>query len=150
MMASSKAWILELGGGLLAAIGERQLQHLVYRPSLHPVPRTPAHASRIMFWGEGILPLVDMARMIQGGSHSAGDLLAAVTVYQSSPRSSPEYGALALIAPPRRIEVNDKDACPLPMALAPWDGFLFNACFDRGGQPVPVLALNQVFPANTV
>ncbi len=147
MAGSSKAWVLELGGGLMAAIGERQLQHLVHQPSLHHVPRTPPHASQVLFWTKGVLPLVNMTRMILGDDNSAACLIAGVVVYQTSSSAPLGYGAISLAGPPRRIVVSDELACPLPVNLESW-GFLFNACFEWDGQPVPVLALDQVFPAN--
>jgi len=145
-MSEVNAWLLDLGEGLLAAVGELELVHLLPdAPALFDVPQSPAYCRKVLVWQQEILPLMNLATRLLGRPAARGGGLVAVTAYQERPGADPSYGALMLSAPPVRVRVADSQACGLPEAQPGWRHMAI-ACFEREGRgPVPVLDLAKVF-----
>jgi hypothetical protein len=138
------AWLLDFGGGSHAAVGLRELLHLVPQPGLFEVPRTPRHCARALIWQNQVVPVWDVLAWLRPGVRADGAGLAAIVGYQSRRGQAPQFGALLLAEPPGRIDVSDDQACGLPPDQPRW-GEIANSCFRHRDAPVAVLDLPKMF-----
>ncbi len=145
----SIAWLLDFGGGELAAVGKRELLHLVPQPELFAVPRTPRHCSRTLIWQSRVVPVWDVRAWLAAGHCTESAPLAAVVGYQARAGQSPQFGALLLTEPPERITVADADACDPPGEPSGWRE-LASSCFRHDGDPVAILDLPRMYSADLV
>ena len=151
-MSTVNAWMLDLGGGLHAAVGEREMIHVLPdAPTLYQIPQSPSHCRQVLVWQGTVLPLMDLSKRLPAGISDTPDTaigsreLVVITAFQGHPGDEPRHGALLLRGMPVRIRVSDTDACDLPEPLQPWRPYAI-ACFDHSGTgPVPVLNLHGVF-----
>ncbi len=141
-MARTNAWLLDFGGSCRAAVGTRELLHLVDTPATFPVPCTPDYCCRVVFWQERLLPVMDIAARLGAAPRSAPFL--AVVGYQHRRGESPQFGALTLASPPQQLAVSDEQACALPAQGGAWRE-LAVSCFEHQGVPIPVLNLSRIF-----
>lgn len=141
-MSRMNAWLLNLGGSCQAAVGTRELLHLIDAPVTFEVPYTPAYCRRVVFWQERMLPVMDIPAK-QGNAPQNAPFLAVVG-YQRQRGEYPQFGALMLASPPQQIEVSDEQACPLPGEAQCWKELAIS-CFDHRGEAVPVLDINRIF-----
>jgi hypothetical protein len=142
----SIAWLLDFGDGEIAAVGKRELLHLVPQPEIFEVPRTPRHCSRALIWQSRVVPVWDVRAWLAPGTRTESAPLAAIVGYQSQRRQQPRFGALLLIEPPGRIAVNDSDACELSRGQPGWSKLAIS-CFLHGENPVAILDLPLMFSA---
>jgi len=147
-MSEVNAWLLDLGSGLYAAVGEPEIIHVLPDvPTLFAVPQAPAHCRQVLVWQGAIVPLMDIATRLVGrpnGVTAAGGRIV-IAAFQERPGAPARQGALLLNAAPVRIRVNDDQACELPQAPPAWRR-LAAACFEHSQRgPVPVLDLPAVF-----
>lgn len=141
-MERCNAWLLEFGRGERAALGQRELIELLYAPATHSVPFAPTQCPRILFWGSGVLPVLNLDAVL-GYPRSGQEMkFVGVVGFQTSPDEPTQFAALVLAAPPVRIEVSDEDACPLPEKLNHWRP-LACSCFEQRGAAIPVLDLQR-------
>lgn len=143
-MSHVNAWILDFGRERRAAVGARELLHLIDVPVSFDVPCTPSYCQRVLFWQGKLLPLMDVAARLEGGGQDAS--FVAVVGYQQQRGEYPQFGALQLVAPPLKVAVSDEQACPLPDEAKAWEGLAIS-CFDYQGIAIPVLNLNRLFAA---
>jgi chemotaxis signal transduction protein len=136
------AWLLDFGDTCHAAVGTRELLHLVDAPSTFAVPCTPAYCSHIVLWQERLLPVLDIAARLGGLPRTAPFL--AVVGYQHQRGEYPQFGALRLAAPPKQLAVSDEQACRLPEGSNAWRDLAIS-CFEYQGEAVPVLDLCRIF-----
>jgi hypothetical protein len=141
-MSGKNAWVLDLGMNFRAAVGGRELLHLIDVPTTLAVPCTPLYCRRVVFWQERLLALVDLASR-QGGAAQEAQFVAVVG-YQQKRGEFPQFGGLLLASPPLQIEVSDEQACSLPEEMRSW-GELAISCFDYQGDAVPVIDLYRLF-----
>lgn len=145
-LARMNAWVLDLGGGCQAAVGAREVLHLIDTPRLFDVPLAPAYCRQVVVWQERLLPVMDVAGRLGYGMQSGPFL--AVVGYQRMRGELPQFGALVLASPPRQVSVSDEQACDLPEEALHWKTLAIS-CFDHQGDAVPVLNLSRAFgPAN--
>lgn len=140
----STAWLLQLDDRFQAAVGEREMIHLIELPLLLEVPKAPRHCRQVLVWNEEILPAMDLAAWLAGRPVQRVHRLAGVFAYQEHPQAAPSYGALLLAALPARLRVSDEQACDLPEQPAGWRQ-LAVSCFKEGERPVPILDLPFIF-----
>jgi chemotaxis signal transduction protein len=140
----SAAWVLMLDRQLLAAVGERELVHLVETPILLDVPRSPPYCRQVLVWNDTVLPAMDVAAWLRGQPAQRQQTLAGVFAYQTRPGAAPEYGALLLAGIPARTRVADDQACALPKQPSGWRTLAIS-CFKQGDQPMPILDLPTIF-----
>ena len=151
----ASAWLLTMNGGRRAAVGERELVHIIADEVERVV--VPGKSERIrefIVWQNRQLPLFDVAgalRLDDSASDSmatAADNSGAIIViaaYQLSNASQVEYGALPVHVLPERIDVADDSGCELPPESAGWRG-LSHSCFKHQQHgAVPILNLGRVF-----
>ena len=143
-MGEVSAWELDLGEGLSAAVGEREMIHLISDPPpLFEIPQSPRYCRKVFIWQGKILPLIDLPMRLLGHRTVSKGLLAVVT-FQNYPEAKIRHGSLLLNSLPRRIHVDDSQVCDLPEAPSGWR-HLAIACFEQGQGPVPVLDLPSLF-----
>lgn len=140
----TSAWLLMLEPQLRAAVGERELVHLVETPTLLEVPLSPPYCRQVLVWNDTVLPAIDLAVWLRGEPVQRWQTLVGVFAYQTRPNAAPQYGALLLAAIPARIKVADEQVCDLPEKPAGWRQVAIS-CFKHGGQAVPVLDLPYLF-----
>lgn len=147
-MKEAIAWLLDLGSGLHAAVGEGELQHLLPEvPTLHRIPRSPPYCHQVLIWEGEILPVMDLAQRILARDvmRPGGTGLMAITAFQGPATAALGHGALPLDTPPMRIRVTDAQACELPEPERIWREWA-SACFEHPGHgAVPVLDLARLF-----
>lgn len=140
------AWLLNFGDGEVAAVGQRELLHLVPQSSTFEVPRVPRHCRRVLAWQNQLVPVWDILEWLRPGSAGKQAALASVVGYQSRRRQTPRFGALLLVEPPSRIEVCNSQACELDKNQLAWRGIAISSFRHDGiAQPVPVLDLPLMF-----
>ncbi|HOB62075.1 MAG TPA: hypothetical protein PKI41_08115 [Candidatus Competibacteraceae bacterium] len=140
----SSAWILALDGQRSAAVGERELVHLIETPTLLEVPCTPAYCRQALVWNDAVLPAMDLAAWLHGQPVQRWRTLAGVFAYQTRPRAMPQYGVLLLAGIPVRARVADEQACELPKKPGKWRKAAIS-CFQQGDRPIPILDLPRIF-----
>lgn len=146
-MSTATAWFIEFSTDVRAAIGERELFHLLYRPAAHPLPCSPAHCFQVIQWEDRFLPLWDLERRLDRDASRSVASLVAIVGYQGQ-EGLTEFGALSVASPPQRISVDDADACSLPENRPAWRA-IAKSCFSRAGSPVPVLDLASMFASRS-
>jgi len=141
----STAWILALDDRLRAAVGERELIHLIEAPTLLEVPLSPYYCRRAILWNNLLLPAMDLAAWLRGREQPAQQerKLAGVVAYQPQ-MGAAEYGVLLLSDIPARTHVSDTQACKLPEQPTGWRD-LATSCFLDTETPVPILDLPLIF-----
>lgn len=138
------AWLLNLGGGQRAAVGLREVLHLAYAPQLAAIPQTPPHCSRVLVFGERLLPAWDLAAWLAIAAPGRAANLAAIVGYQKERRGPVQLGALLIAEPPARIMVSDENAADLPPTPTRWRAIAMS-CFRHDDQQVPILDLRLMF-----
>ena len=151
-MSEANAWLLDLGRGRHAAVGELEMVHVLPEPpTLFEIPRTPDYCRQVLVWQGEVLPVMDIAMRLWaqpsevprplGGARD----LVAIAAFQQRPGDVPRHGGLLLRGMPARIVVSDANACELPDSLQAWRPYALS-CFDYSGVgPVPVLNLRGTF-----
>lgn len=143
-MPKSTAWVLNLGGSQLAAVGARQMLHVIETPRLLEIPETPPHCRQVLIWEDNLLPVMDLRAWLGLADAAGAPAFAGITAYQEHPGAPARSGALFLAAMPTRIQVDDEHACELPEQPAGWQ-HLALSCFMHQGQAVPILNLTYIF-----
>ncbi len=145
-MSDADAWLLDLGHGLHAAVGELEITYLLPDPpKLFAIPHSPVYVPQVLIWQDEIVPLMNLAMRLALAPEPNPRMLAAILAYQDKPGAVQRHGALWLATPPVRIQVSDALACDLPEPQSNWRRLAF-ACFEYAHiGPVPVLNLHRVF-----
>lgn len=141
-MSRMNAWLLDFGDSCRAAVGTRELLHLVDAPATFDVPCTPDYCRSVVYWQERLLPVMDIAARLGAAPQRAPFL--AVIGYQQQRGEYPQFGALKLASPPQQLAVSDEQACPLPAQIGAWQELAIS-CFEHQGAPIPVLNLKYIF-----
>lgn len=143
-MAEATAWIVDLADGLRAAVGERDMIHLVEQPLCESIPYTPAHCCCVLLWEGEILPIMDLTLWLTGQSVEPTCRSIGIVAWQTQPEAAPQYGALLFSGLPRKVQVSDEQRCDLPLQPSGWKTVAIS-CFRHHGQPVPILDLPLIF-----
>lgn len=148
--SQASAWMLILKEGLYAAVGEREMVHLLpYTPTLFEIPGTPTYCRHVLVWQDQILPLVDLCTYMEGNQWSepstSRDTLVGIFAYQAYAGETPQYGGLMLLQAPWRANVTDKQACGLPERLRGWAPLVISCFQDSTHGPIPILDLKRIF-----
>lgn len=143
---TSRAWILDFGKGLQAAVGLHEMSHVLTAPVLFDVPGTPHFCNEVIVFQQRILPVLDIPSLLEGQkvTHSSHEVVG-IAVYQDNPVNPTSYGGLRLASLPHSIYVTDDQACELPSHKHYWAPPLSVACFQYDGAVIPVLNLVYLF-----
>ncbi len=142
-MSDSTAWIMDFDGAV-AAVGERELLHLLPQPELLEVPLAPRHCAHVIAWQDTLLPVWDVRAWLVPDSGKTTPSIAAIVGYQARRRQTPNFGTLMLTEPPSRVVISDAQFCELPEDQPGWRSIAIS-CFDFNGKPVPILDLPSMF-----
>lgn len=146
MSAQAPAWLLDVCGPCLIAVGRHEVLEVLEHPRGFPYPLGPPHCEEVVFWRDRPLPLADLSRL---GGGRPGELdashFAVVTAYQHHPEAELEYGVLKVIRPPLGIQVDDQmQADPPPDLPASWRRLTLS-CFRHGEAQVLAPDLAKLF-----
>jgi len=141
-MSTSSAWLLALGPSYQAAVGLRDMVHLIAAAETFAIPQAPFYCHQTILWQGNIVPLIDLEGWLKGTATDNATKYVAIVAYQAQDKI--EYGALSLSAPPKRIQVEDSQSCPLPEDPVLW-GKISNACFNAQDTATPILDLAVIF-----
>jgi chemotaxis signal transduction protein len=155
MSLESNGWLLKLRGQWRAAVGLRELVHVLpYSPRLYMVPHTPPHARHVILWEGKIVPVVDLVAYLEAGAERglrtatnrlSLDRLVGIVAYQTAPGSEVSLAGMLLGKVPERIRVTDEQACALPESPPGWRQIAIS-CFEHPDYGVvPILDLPRLF-----
>ncbi len=148
-MAEATAWIVQLSDDLYAAVGERQMVHLVEDPILEHVPYTPVHCRHIILWEGELLPVIDLTAWLTDQVTESAQASICVVRWQEHADTVPQYGALLFTGIPRKKQVSDHHVCSLPAQPAGWQAIALSS-FRHDDQPVVILDLPRIFSNDLV
>lgn len=145
---TSRAWLLDFGKGLRAAVGAHEMSQVLLSVTLHDVPCTPMYASEVFVFQEMILPVLDVYALIRGQRDENTAHLSAHVVglilYQLDPDDPAHYGGLRLTTLPVNLFVDDSQFCPLPKPLNFWKPMAIS-CFNLNDNAIPIIDLGRLF-----
>jgi chemotaxis signal transduction protein len=147
------AWIMPITDNLSVAVGQFELVHILPdKPTLFTVPKTPSYCQQVLVWQNKIIPVMSLATRFgeQKDSTIAEHSIIAIFAYRSEITNLIEYGALFVNNTPRRVEVGNEQASPLPPDLVAWTQYI-SCCFQETDteQVIPILKLECLFAAQT-
>jgi chemotaxis signal transduction protein len=149
------AWLLRLPGRLHAAVGERELVHIIPQtPTLYEIPGAPEHCRHALVWQGEILPLMDVGARLRG-AHGQDQtmtlagiaVLVGVVAYPDPVGGEVRHAGLRLARVPVRVSVSDAQACRLPHEGPDWTRLAISCFAQPGLGPVPILDLSRLFGA---
>jgi chemotaxis signal transduction protein len=143
-MAETTAWLLDLDSDLVAAVGEREMIHVIQSPVLFEVPQCPNYCQHVLVWQDNILPVMDIAAWLRKLPARQVCSVAGIFAYQTRPEEDVQYGALMLATTPSRTRVNDNQACALPDEPMGWQTLALS-CFTAVERNIPILNLPTLF-----
>lgn len=143
-MSQVDAWVMDFGMGHKAAVGGRELIHLIDVPVSFLVPCTPDFCHSVLFWQGMLLPLMDVAARL--GADTQDRPFVAVVGYQQRRGEYPQFGAVQLVAPPVKVTVSNAQACKLEPDLNIWQGLAIS-CFEYQGSKTPIVNISRLFRA---
>lgn len=160
---SSTAWLLPLSCGFRAAVGFREIFHLLPEcPAIFPLPLATPAMPGVMLWHDRPVAVLDPGRLMNTYAMQAPSRESTATVegtctvalaawepevgdVRAGAASTPRIGALLLTHVPERIQVDDDQACAIPEGLAAL-GNILCSCFEHQGcGPVPIIDLQRLF-----
>lgn len=141
----SRAWLLNFGSDLKAAVGAHEMSQVMLAASTYEVPCSPVYCSEVVIVQEQILPVLDVLSLFENQKiiHSRQDIIG-IAVYQDDPAHTLKYAGLHLAEMPENIFVDDDAFCEMPTALKHWQPFAIS-CFNWEERVVPILDLNTLF-----
>jgi len=155
MSLEINGWVLKLRGQWRAAVGLRELVHVLpYSPRLYMVPQTPPHARHVILWEGKIVPVVDLVAYLEAGvergprtetNRISLDRLVGIVAYQTASDAEVSLAGMLLGKVPERIRVTDEQACALPQSPPGWNQVALS-CFEHPDYgAVPILDLPRLF-----
>lgn len=145
MISTARAWLLDFGKGLQAAVGLHEMSQVMLSVDLLAVPCTPVYCSEVFIFQNRILPALDVAGLLEGQKiYRSEQNVIGIAIYQKSPTESVRYGGLHLATLPLSIFVDNEQACDLPAHQQYWSPFAIS-CFSRNEVAIPILDLTRLF-----
>lgn len=146
MAQRAKAWVLDVGGPCLIAIGEHEMVEVMETPESFTVPRGPHYCRRVIVRHNEVMPLLDLSLLT--GATSApieeGHSYTVILAYQTSTDAMVSRAALLVRRAPKGITVGDEmDALPPTGIGEAWERLLI-ACFEWETRPVLIPDLGRL------
>ena len=119
---------------------------LLDNPSLAHVPGSAYYLRGLLKWQGRWIPAIDLHTLLRAYANYVPVQLPYVLVvaYLAASRRGLQYGALALPALPRMIDVRDDSQCALPTDSDLWP-LIALSCFRHGGGAVPIVDCGRIF-----
>ena len=143
-MSEAMAWLMSFSSDVLAAVGEREMVHLVETPRLEEIPQTPLHCRQVLLWEEELLPVFDLTAWLTAQPSPCEHVSVGIVGWQEQPGAIPQYGALMFSGVPKKIQVSDDHECQLPEPLAAWKAIAIS-CVRYDDRSIPILNLSRIF-----
>ncbi|MDM8569568.1 hypothetical protein QUF50_08690 [Thiotrichales bacterium HSG1] len=142
---NSRAWLLNFGSGLQAAVGHHEMWQVLISHKLFNVPVTLPYCNEVLIFQSQILPVVDMSMLMEGKKLTqTTDSIVGITVYQKDPSQPVQYACLHLATMPQNIYVDDEQECELPVQQKHWKPFT-SCCFLYKNTAIPIINLAYLF-----
>ncbi len=142
---NSRAWLLDFGRGLQAAVGHHEMWQVLISPVLFEVPCTLTYCSEVLVFQDRILPILDMSNLLEGEKTiPVTSSVVGIAIYQDEPTHPIHYAGLHLATRPQSIYVSDNQACDLPAHQPCWEPLALS-CFFHKGRTIPIIELAYLF-----
>jgi len=142
---TSRAWLLDFGRGLQAAVGHHEMWQVLISPVLFEIPCTPTYCSQVLIFQNSILPVLDMSSLLEGQKTiPVTTPVVGIAIYQEDPSHPIRYACLHLTTTPQSIYVDDDQACDLPPHQPYWEPLAIS-CFSHKGRIIPIIDLAYLF-----
>ena len=149
-MQQATAWILQLGDEIHAAIGEREMIHIIDNPELTLAETPNKYCRQQISWQGTDLPVTDFREWFMNSNVSQNDVsYVAIVAFPEHNSDTPHYGGIVIEAIPYRTQVKDSQACALPESSQSWQEVSIS-CFSDQGQATPILNLAALFSSLAV
>ncbi len=142
-MTTSKAWLLDFGYGLQAAVGYNEMWQILMSPKIFEIPCTPKYCNQVFVFQDRILPLLDISYLLIGKKSIREDVVG-IALYQDDPNKPVKYAGINCATIPRSINVSDDQMCELPSEQQYWKPFCLS-CFSLENQAIPIINLAYIF-----
>jgi len=142
-MTTSKAWLLDFGYGLQAAVGYNEMWQILMSPKIFEIPCTPKYCNQVLVFQDHILPLLDISYLLKGKKSITDDVVS-IALYQDDPNKPVNYAGITCATIPRSINVSDDQMCELPNEQQYWKPFCVS-CFSLENQAIPIINLAYIF-----
>ncbi|MDM8557265.1 hypothetical protein [Candidatus Parabeggiatoa sp. HSG14] len=144
---TSRAWLLDFGSGLQAAVGHHEMLQVLISPTLFDIPCVSPYCNEVLIHEERILPVLDVSSMLlekqQVTSPPTGYVIG-ISLYQDDPTHPIHYGGLHLATTPQSIYVSDNQACDILAHQEYWKPLALS-CFSHEGVAIPVIDMAYLF-----
>lgn len=141
---TSRAWLLDFGNGLQAAVGHHEMWQVLLSPVLFEIPCTPPFAREVLVFQERILPVLDVYYFFHHKSILTKSNIVGIAVYQDDPTQPIRYGCLHLASMPQNITVSDSEICELPEEQ-PFCEPLALSSFSQNEVAIPIINVGYWF-----
>ena len=146
-----KAWMLPLGEGGHAAIGEYEMVHIIPEwVRLQSIPLCPVYCHKVFMWQGQLIPVFDLRVWLRPQDHKITDInqesapSICIVAFEDEDRTT-GYGGILLSALPFKTGVLDDQLCDFPDDNYRWSAIAVSCFSDPGGGPSPVLDLARIF-----
>jgi chemotaxis signal transduction protein len=142
---SSRAWLLNFGNNLLAAVGHHEMWQVLISPKLFDIPLTTPYSREVLIFQNRILPVLEVSRLLKDKKTiPITNPVVGIAVYQNDPTEPIRYSGLHLATVPQNIYVSDDQACDLPANQDFWDPLALS-CFFLDDKAIPIIDLAYLF-----
>jgi chemotaxis signal transduction protein len=142
---TSRAWVMDIGGGRHVAAGTHHVVEYLLSPETLELPLAPPNCPAVLIWRERIVPAVDLVPLLPRPDAARRKWSGAVILpYQQAPGKPLQYGALLVYAAPQEVWVSNGEACSLPEQMGAFAYFAC-ACFAHEDEAIPVLDSFRLF-----
>jgi chemotaxis signal transduction protein len=145
---TNRAWLLDFGDGLQAAVGHHEMLQVVISPTLFDIPCVSPYCSQVLILQGRILPVFSVPSLLlekQQVTKPTGNVIG-VAIYQDDPDPIQplRYAGLHLATTPQSIYVSDDQACDLADHQYYWETLAWS-CFSLEGVPIPIIDFTYLF-----
>lgn len=141
----NRAWLLDFGRGLRAAVGIHEMSHVLLETKLYEIPRAPYYCTEVLVFEGMILPVMDVISLIeQQRIVREGYDVIGISVYQEATTGDLNYAAMHLAMMPAPLFVDNRDACELPADLDYWRPYTLS-CFVYEEKPIPIIDFAKLY-----
>jgi len=144
---TSRAWLLDFGEGLQAAVGHHEMWQIIISPTLFHIPCTPPYCNNVLIFQGNILPVLDIPILLGREPTSVtSNKIIGIAVYQDDPNHPIHYGCFHLATMPQNIYVSDDEACELSAQQRHWKALALSS-FSLNDVAIPIINLAYLFAA---